>query len=47
MAKLDPNKISRWHKLGLWTAKMVDDAVTEGCITKAQADKIKKEATAK
>lgn len=45
MAKLDPNKVARWHKLGLWTSKMVDDAVTKGGITKTQAVKIKKEAT--
>lgn len=43
MMKLDPEKISRWYRCGLWTAKMLDDAVERGSLTKAQADKIKKE----
>lgn len=41
------DRIAKWYKQGLWSAKMVDDAVTKGCITKAQAAKIKKEADTK
>lgn len=44
MAKLDPDKVARWYKSGLWSAKMLDDAVAKGGITKTQANKIKKEA---
>lgn len=44
MAKLDPDKVARWYQQGLWSAKMVDDAVSKGVITKAKANKIKKEA---
>lgn len=43
MAKLDPVKVARWYKQGLWSAKMIDDAVSKGGLTKAQAAKIKKE----
>lgn len=38
-------KIAKWYKQGLWSAKMVDDAVAKGVITKTQANKIKKEGT--
>ncbi|MEG1276209.1 MAG: XkdX family protein, partial [Ruthenibacterium sp.] len=33
-------KITRWHRDGLWTAAMVQNAVTKGKITKAQYDAI-------
>lgn len=36
-------KIAKWYKQGLWSAKMVDDAVAKGVITKTQANKIKEE----
>lgn len=36
-------KIKKWYKQGLWSAKMVDNAVAKGVITKAQSAKIKKE----
>ena len=42
MAKIDPDKVARWYKQGLWSDKMVDDAVSKGVLTKAQATKIKK-----
>ncbi len=37
-------KIAKWHKQGLWSAAMVDNAVVKGILTKTQANKIKKEA---
>lgn len=43
MAKIDPEKVARWYKQGLWSARMVDDAVSKGSLTKSQAAKIKKE----
>lgn len=43
MAKIDPDKVARWYKQGLWSAKMVDDAVSKGSLTKTQAATIKKE----
>lgn len=42
--KLDPEKVALWHKWGLWSAEMVDEAVSNGVLTKTQANKIKKEA---
>lgn len=36
-------KIAKWYKQGLWSAKMVDNAVEKGVITQAQADRIKME----
>lgn len=44
MAKLDPDKVSRWYKQGLWSARMVGDAVTKGVLTETQANTIKMEA---
>lgn len=37
------DKIAKWYKQGLWSAKMVENAVEKGVITLAQADKIKTE----
>ena len=34
-------KIKKWYKQGLWTALMVDAAVSKGVITAAQAQEIK------
>lgn len=36
-------KIAKWYKQGLWSPKMVDDAVAKGILTKTQANKIKQE----
>lgn len=36
-------RIKKWYKQGLWSAKMVDNAVAKGVITKAQATKTKRE----
>lgn len=33
-------KIAKWYKLGLWTSKMVLDAVDKGLLTKTEADEI-------
>ena len=34
------NKISRWYKQGLWTAKMVQNAVVKGKLTEEEAAEI-------
>ena len=34
------DKIAKWYKMGLWTLKMVNDAVTKGIITEEQASEI-------
>lgn len=36
-------KIAKWYRQGLWSARMVDEAVEKGVITRAQADRIKME----
>jgi polyhydroxyalkanoate synthesis regulator phasin len=36
-------KIKKWYKQGLWTEKMVDDAVDKGVITQEEAEQIIKE----
>lgn len=33
-------KISKWYSQGLWSAKMVKDAVNKGVLTEEQAEKI-------
>lgn len=33
-------KIARWYRLGLWTAKMVQDAVIESQLTEDEAAEI-------
>lgn len=33
-------KIAKWYKLGLWTEKMVQDAVVKGRITEDEAVEI-------
>ena len=33
-------KIAKWYKQGLWTAKMVQDAVTKGKLTEEEAEEI-------
>lgn len=33
-------KIKMWHKMGLWTDAMVQNAVTKGVITEIQAAEI-------
>lgn len=33
-------KIPRWYKQGLWTAKMVQDAVNKKIITQEKCDEI-------
>ena len=33
-------KIKKWYKQGLWTAEMVQNAVSKGVITQEQADEI-------
>ena len=33
-------KIAKWYKQGLWTAKMVQDAVTKKKLTSAEAAEI-------
>lgn len=33
-------KIAKWYKQGLWTAKMVQDAVTKGKLTSDEAAEI-------
>lgn len=33
-------KIKKWYKQGLWTAEMVQNAVTKGILTKKQAIEI-------
>ena len=37
-------KIASWYNEGLWTAEMVDSAVTKGVITEAEATEIKGQA---
>ena len=37
-------KIASWYKESLWTAEMVDSAVTKGVITEAEATEIKGQA---
>lgn len=34
------DKIARWYKQGLWTAKMVQNAVVKGKLTKEEAAEI-------
>lgn len=36
-------KIKKWYKQGLWTEKMVQNAVEKGVITEEQAAEILKE----
>ena len=36
------NKIKKWYEQGLWTEKMVNDAVAKGIITPEQAEEILK-----
>ena len=33
-------KIAKWYKQGLWTEKMVQDAVTKGILTTEEAAEI-------
>ena len=33
-------KIARWYKLGLWTVKMIQDAVVKGKLTEDEAAEI-------
>ena len=33
-------KIAKWYKQGLWTSKMVQDAVTKGKLTEEEAEEI-------
>lgn len=33
-------KIKKWYKQGLWTAEMVENAVSKGVITEAEATEI-------
>lgn len=33
-------KIARWYKLGLWTVKMIQDAVVKGKLTEDEASEI-------
>ena len=33
-------KIAKWYKQGLWSAKMVGDAVAKGVLTAGQAGEI-------
>lgn len=33
-------KIARWYRLGLWTVKMIQDAVVEGTLTEDEAAEI-------
>lgn len=33
-------KIKKWYKMGLWTAEMVQDAVTKGKLTVEEAAEI-------
>ena len=37
-------KINKWYKQGLWTAEMVQNAVTKGILTEDEAKEIKGEA---
>ncbi len=39
-------KISQWYRQGLWTAKMVHDAVTKKILTEAEYQEITQLATA-
>ena len=34
------NKIKKWYEQGLWTEKMVNDAVAKGLITPEQVEEI-------
>ena len=36
-------KIKKWYKQGLWTAEMVQNAVSKGILTEGQKDQILKE----
>ena len=38
-------KIAKWYMQGLWTAKMVQNAVEKGALTKSAAVEILKEET--
>lgn len=33
-------KIKQWYRQGLWSAKMVEDAVNKGILTQAQYEQI-------
>lgn len=33
-------RIKRWYDFGLWSARMVQNAVTKGVLTQEQADEI-------
>ena len=33
-------KIAKWYRQGLWTAQMVQDAVTKGKLTEEEAEEI-------
>ena len=34
------DRIKRWYKLGLWSAEMVQDAVSKGVLTESEAAEI-------
>lgn len=36
-------KITKWYKLGLWTAAMVENAVAKNVLTQEEANEILKE----
>ena len=38
--KLDKSKVAYWYKYGLWTAQMVQNAVTKGKLTAEEAAEI-------
>lgn len=40
MKKLDINKLKQWYKMGLWSEKMIQDAVEKNAITQEQADEV-------
>lgn len=40
MKKLDINKLKQWYKMGLWSEKMIQDAVKKNVITQEEANEI-------
>lgn len=40
--EINAKTVGKWYMSGLWSAAMVDDAVTKGRLTAAEAEKIKK-----
>ena len=42
MKEINAKNVANWYMKGLWSAEMVDDALSAGKLTEAEATKIKK-----